>query len=97
MKKTKATFKSITDGIASYLLFYLWTAFAIWLGFHLLGFTFIALTYFKALGFVIIIRQTMGLLKTKGDLHIPKDDINQIMERLEIAENKIEQIMPTLS
>jgi hypothetical protein len=94
MKKTKHTFKSILDGIASYIVFYTWTAFAIWLGFHLMGLTFIALTYFKALGFVIVLRQTMGLLTTKTDRHIPSDSIE---ERLNVVENKVEQAFPTLS
>ena len=68
--KTKLTFKSIIDGIGSYLLYYLWTALLIYAASLMIGY--IRLNYLQCLGGLIILRQIMIIFTVPSDKHLRK-------------------------
>jgi hypothetical protein len=68
MKKTLGTLKSIVDGLAMYGAWYLWTAFMLWLGNHLIGLY--PLSYWQSLGVIIVGRQLYSFLKKPTNAHV---------------------------
>lgn len=71
MIKTKQTFKSIIDGLGTYLLWYFWTSFLIWLGIFLLNI--INIEYLQILGGLLVFRQIRALFLVGSDKHLLKD------------------------
>ncbi len=72
--KLRATLKSILDGIATYLAYYLWTAFVLWLGCKLMG---LPLSYWPFIGFVLVFRQIVGLIAGKTDRHLKDEPVKK--------------------
>ena len=74
-EKTKLTAKSIVDGIGTYLLWYVFTSFMLWIGIKLINIY--AVTWLQCLGSIMVYRQLKALLFTESDLHIKKDLTNK--------------------
>ncbi len=83
MKKTISFLKSIYDGLTVYILWYLFTAFVIWIGIYSINL--ISVNYIQVLGSLLVVRQVIGVFNMRTDKHLKKDKIkNRITELKEI-------------
>lgn len=83
MRQIRATLESIFNGIGHYIIWYFWTAFLFYLGFHLLKIW--DVSYWQSFGGVLLFRQMRGIIANPGNKHLPPE-INREMAKQRISE-----------